>query len=141
VQQVPQRRVGALRGAMLSEMSEWGQKHPSIPKVSAGTVNKQLGALQAIAAWAEQNGLIPEDTAWSNPLPRDTPRALAAARACRVRVEISARSFSASAAKRCRTNGSTSGPSSVTRNGTLCAISPLMKCTSRLNRSNFATAT
>jgi len=67
VQQVPQRRIGALRGAKLPEMSEWGQKHPSIPKVSAGTVNKQLGALQAIAGWAEQNGLLPEDTPWSNP--------------------------------------------------------------------------
>src|SRR3954471_17931868 len=44
-------------------------------------------------------------------LPRVTPRALAAARACRVRVLISARCFSASAAKRWRTNGSTSGPS------------------------------
>jgi len=48
-------------------MSEWGLKHPNVPKVSAGTVNKQLGALQAIAGWAEQNGLILEDTAWSNP--------------------------------------------------------------------------
>ena len=67
VQQVPQRRIGALRGAKLPEMSEWGQKHPSIPKVSTGTVNKQLGALQAIAGWAEQNGLLPEDTTWSNP--------------------------------------------------------------------------
>jgi integrase len=66
-QQVPQRRVGALRKATLPKMSEWGLKHPSIPKVSAGTVNKQLGALQAIAGWADQNGLIPEDTAWSNP--------------------------------------------------------------------------
>ncbi len=66
-QQVPQRRVGALRKATLPEMSEWGLKHPNDPKVSAGTVNKQLGALQAIAGWAEQNGLIPEDTAWSNP--------------------------------------------------------------------------
>ena len=45
--------------------------------------------------------------------------ALAAARACRVRVEISERSFSARAANKCRTNGSTSGPSSATRNGTL----------------------
>jgi integrase len=67
VQQVPQRRVGTLRGAKLPEMSEWGQKHPGVPKVSAGTVNKQLGALQAIAGWAEQNGLIPDDVAWSNP--------------------------------------------------------------------------
>jgi integrase len=67
VQQVPQRRVGTLRGAKLPEMSEWGEKHPSVPKISAGTVNKQLGALQAIAGWAEQNGLIPDDVAWSNP--------------------------------------------------------------------------
>lgn len=67
VQQVPQRRVGALRGASLPKLSEWGQNHPNVPKVSAGTVNKQIGALQAIAGWAEQNGLIPEDTAWSNP--------------------------------------------------------------------------
>jgi integrase len=66
-QQVPQRRVGALRKATLPEMSEWGLKHPSVPNVSAGTVNKQLGALQAIAGWADQNGLIPEETAWSNP--------------------------------------------------------------------------
>ncbi len=67
VQQVPQRRVGALRTATLPEMSAWGHKHPSVPKVSAGTVNKQLGALQAIAGWADQNGVIPDDIAWSNP--------------------------------------------------------------------------
>jgi integrase len=38
-------------------------------------------------------------------------------------------------------NGSTSAPNSVTINGTLCAISPEMKCTSRLRRSSFATTT
>ena len=38
--------------------------------------------------------------------------------------EISERSFCASAANRCRTNGSTSLPSSATMNGTLCIISP-----------------
>ncbi len=43
-------------------------------RVSAGTVNKQLGALQAIAGWAEQNGLIPEDTAWSNPFAKTKVR-------------------------------------------------------------------
>jgi hypothetical protein len=41
-------------------------------------------------------------------LPRVTPCVLAAARARRVRVDIRERSFSASTAKRCRTNGSTS---------------------------------
>jgi len=67
LQEVPQRRIGTLRTATLPEMGEWGRKHPSVPKVSAGTVNKQLGALQAIAGWADQNGLIPDDIAWSNP--------------------------------------------------------------------------
>ena len=64
------------------------------------------------------------------PLPR---------RARRVFGFQSVRSFSANAANRCSTNGSTSAPSSATRNGTRCTISPLMKCTSRLRRSSLAT--
>ena len=36
-------------------------------KVSAGTVNKQLGAVQAIAGWGYHNGLVPEDTTWADP--------------------------------------------------------------------------
>ena len=47
-----------------------------------------------------------------------------------------ARSFSARAAYRCSRNGSTSGPSSTTRNGVLCAMRPLMKCTSRDSNHN-----
>ena len=47
------------------------------------------------------------------------PRAFAAASAWRVRVEISARSFSARAANRWSTNGSTSGPNSAAQKGTL----------------------
>ena len=56
-----------------------------------------------------------------------------------VRCEIRARSFCASAANRCSTNGSTSRPSSVTMNGTRCAIRPEMKCTSRDSRSSLET--
>src|SRR5262249_15547007 len=63
------------------------------------------------------------------------------ANAARVRCEISARSFSASGANRCSTNGSTSAPSSTTTKGTRCAIRPEMKATSRLRRSSFATTT
>jgi hypothetical protein len=73
--------------------------------------------------------------------PSFAPRAFALARASRVRTEIIARSFSARAANRCSTNGSTSAPSSATRKGTRCAIRPEMKCTLRLSRSSFATAT
>jgi hypothetical protein len=36
-------------------------------------------------------------------------------------------------------NGSVSAPNSVTMNGTLCAIRPLMKWTSWLSRSSFET--
>jgi integrase len=67
LQDVPQRRTGELLKASLPELSAWGRKHPEVPKVSAGTINKQLGAVQAVAVWADANGVIPEDTAWSDP--------------------------------------------------------------------------
>jgi integrase len=62
-----QHRKGTLRTAPLAELSEYGRKHPSIPKVSAGTVNKQLGAVQAIAGWGYHNGLVPDDAQWPDP--------------------------------------------------------------------------
>jgi integrase len=67
LQDVPQRRTGELRKASLPELSAWGRKHPEVPKVSPGTVNKQLGAVQAVAVWADANGVIPDDAAWSDP--------------------------------------------------------------------------
>jgi integrase len=70
LQAVPQRRTGSLLKAALPELSAWGHKHPEVTKVSAGTVNKQLGAVQAIAQWAYANGVIPEDTTWSDPVTR-----------------------------------------------------------------------
>jgi integrase len=67
LQEVLQRRTGELLKASLPELSAWGRKHPEAPKVSPGTINKQLGAVQAIAAWGGANGVIPEDTPWSDP--------------------------------------------------------------------------
>jgi integrase len=67
LQLVPSVRRGAMRTATLPELSEWGRKHPEAPKVSAGTVNKQLGALQAIAGWAHHNGVIPDNVPWADP--------------------------------------------------------------------------
>lgn len=67
LQLVPNVRRGALRTARLPELSEWGRTHPEASKVSAGTVNKQLGAVQAIAGWAHHNGVIPDDVPWSDP--------------------------------------------------------------------------
>jgi len=71
LQDVPQRRTGDLLKASLPELSSWGRKHPEVPKVSPGTINKQLGAVQAIAAWAFSNGVITEDTAWSDPFAKN----------------------------------------------------------------------
>jgi integrase len=64
---VPSRRSGALLKAGLPELSQWGREHPNAPKVSAGTVNKQLGAVQAILGLAFRNGLVPDDVPWSDP--------------------------------------------------------------------------
>ncbi|MBR1281587.1 site-specific integrase [Bradyrhizobium sp. AUGA SZCCT0177] len=67
IQGVPRRRTGALLKATLPELREWGRKHPELPKVSQGTINKQLGAVQTIAGWGHRNGVIPEDVPWSDP--------------------------------------------------------------------------
>jgi integrase len=67
LQEVPQRRSGDLLKASLPELSDWGRTHPDVPKVSPGTINKQIGAVQAIAAWGYANGVIPEDTPWADP--------------------------------------------------------------------------
>lgn len=67
LQEVPKRRTGDLLKASLPELSTWGRKHPDAPRVSAGTVNKQMGAVQAIAVWGYANGVVPEDAAWADP--------------------------------------------------------------------------
>jgi integrase len=67
LKEVPQSRSGALLKASLPELSAWSRKYPDAPRVSAGTINKQLGAMQAVATWGYENGVVPEDTAWTNP--------------------------------------------------------------------------
>jgi integrase len=64
---VPRLRKGPLLNAGLPELSQWGREHPEAPKVSAGTINKQLGACQAIALWGYRNGLVPDEIPWSDP--------------------------------------------------------------------------
>ena len=47
LRQVPKTRKGTLLlKAGLLELRQWSEEHPGAPKVSAGTVNKQLGAVQ-----------------------------------------------------------------------------------------------
>lgn len=67
LQLVPRLRKGALLRATLPELSEYGRAHPSIAKVSAATVNKQVGAVQAVAGWGHHHGLIPDEVSWANP--------------------------------------------------------------------------
>jgi integrase len=67
LQLVPRSRKGPLLRASLPELSEYGRAHSAIQKVSPGTVNKQLGAVQAVAGWGRHNGLVAEDAPWSNP--------------------------------------------------------------------------
>lgn len=45
-----------------------GREHQAVVKVSATTVNKQLGAVQALALWArDKGGMIPDDVPWADP--------------------------------------------------------------------------
>jgi integrase len=70
LQDVPARRSGKLLGATLSELAQWGREHPDVPKITAGTINKRLTAVQAIANWARDNGMIPDDVQWADPFRR-----------------------------------------------------------------------
>ena len=70
LQSVPRARGGKLRNASLPELNAWARKHPEAPKVSPATVNKQLGAVQAVANWAYHHGIIPDDVASSDPFQR-----------------------------------------------------------------------
>jgi integrase len=67
LQDVPQRRTGKLLKAPLPEVVQWGREHPSAQKISAGTVNKLLGGVQAVAVWARDNGMVPDDVPWADP--------------------------------------------------------------------------
>jgi integrase len=70
LQDVPGRRSGKLLNAPLPELTQWGRAHPDVPKITAGTVNKQLTAVQAVANWAHDNGMIPDDVQWADPFRR-----------------------------------------------------------------------
>jgi integrase len=68
LQEIPVRRAGRLRDAPLPDLVKWSKEHPEAQKISNATVNKSLGAVQAVAVWARDNGLLPEDVPWSDPV-------------------------------------------------------------------------
>jgi integrase len=67
LQELPVRRAGKLQRATLPELVEWSKKHPRARRVSAATVNKLLGGVQAVVVWARDNGLIPDHVPWADP--------------------------------------------------------------------------
>jgi integrase len=67
LQAMPVRRSGDLRNATLPALRDWSQTHPEAKSVSPATVNKVLGGVQAIAVWARDNGIIPDDLPWADP--------------------------------------------------------------------------
>jgi integrase len=60
-------RTGKLKTATLPELADYGRKHPKAAKVTSRTVNKQLGAVQAVARWAFDKGLVPDEAQWTDP--------------------------------------------------------------------------
>lgn len=67
LQEVPRLRKGGLLMAPLPVQAAWGREHPDEPKLNAATINKQLGAVQSICLWANDNGLLPDDAQWTDP--------------------------------------------------------------------------
>ncbi len=67
LQDVPRLRKGELLRATLPAQAAWGREHPGEPKITAATINKQLGGVQSVCIWASQNGLLPDDAQWTDP--------------------------------------------------------------------------
>jgi integrase len=70
LQDVPRIRSGKLLKATLPELAQWGREHPEAQRISAATVNKNLGGVQAVAVWASGNGMVPEHIVWADPFSR-----------------------------------------------------------------------
>ena len=78
-QLVPKHRAGKLRKMTLPEFADWSRQHPDAVRISSATVNKWLTCLHAVLNWARENGAIPDDVTWADPvskmrLTEETPR-------------------------------------------------------------------
>ena len=67
-QMVPKHRTGKLRLMPLPELAEWSRQHPGIVPISSATVNKWLTCLQAVLNRARDDGLIPDEIVWADPV-------------------------------------------------------------------------
>jgi hypothetical protein len=67
LQEAPRTGSKELARLTLPQLVEWHKAHPSVPTLTPATVNKLLGAVQTLARWAYNNGLVPEDVRWADP--------------------------------------------------------------------------
>jgi integrase len=68
LQKLPRSCSGAMRQMGLPELLSHLQRHPiEGPTLSAGTVNKAIGALQTVFHWIEDQGYLDDHPNWSNP--------------------------------------------------------------------------
>jgi hypothetical protein len=71
LQRLPRSCSGIMRQMTLPELLAHLETHPSPgPTLSAGTINKNLGALQTVLGWIEAQGYMDEHPNWSNPAAR-----------------------------------------------------------------------
>ena len=67
-QLVPAGRSGKLLKATLPQLVEYSRSHPDAPRIKPATINKWLNCLGAVLNWSRNNGDIPDDMAWSDPV-------------------------------------------------------------------------
>jgi integrase len=67
LQDIPRARPKELAQMTLPQFVEWRRSHPEAKCLTPGTVNKLLGGVQAVAAWAAKNGIVPDSPRWSDP--------------------------------------------------------------------------
>jgi integrase len=67
LQEVPRGRSKEIAKLSLPQLVEWRKSHPESPALTVASVNKLLAAVQALAKWADRNGLIPDDRPWADP--------------------------------------------------------------------------
>ena len=64
---LPPSLSGDLRAMTMPQVLEAIQDRPETKRLSAGSINKQIGALSAVLAWADRNGYFDDNPNWSNP--------------------------------------------------------------------------
>jgi len=71
LQKLPSARSGDMQQMTLPELLEYLERHPvEGPRLSAGSINKAITALQTVFQWAEDQGYLEDYPNWSNPAAR-----------------------------------------------------------------------